>query len=169
MPSSSTRSTHLEREITVHFKTAYLRLHHAGHFSEAKILSSAAQTTLDSDFAGLFATFDPKDNFEDPLPKRREKAEMRDHFNKLKHEGKTASKSNLVWDAGTKCMDIGGLLSSVGREAEGREWCEYGDALWGLAVEQMQAEEREKKRKRQYERWLRGGKWDDGSDGEMVY
>lgn len=168
MASSSTRNTHLEREILIHFKTAYLRLHHAGHFSEAKVLSCATQSTLDVDAAEMFATFMPTDQPADSSSKRKEKAEMRDLYHRLKRESKTMSGANLIWNAGTRCMDIGGLLSGVGREPEGKSWCEYGDMLWGSAVEQMQAEDREKTRKRHYDRWLRGGKWDAEPGEEMV-
>ena len=65
-------------------------------------------------------------------------------FNDLQASNAKMRRSSKIMYAGNALADVGAELFRCGRNAEAARFCEMGEQVWGMSVEQYEDEERYK-------------------------
>ncbi|KAK5137725.1 hypothetical protein LTR08_007296 [Meristemomyces frigidus] len=130
MPSSSTHSTQLEKDLHNLFKETHYRLIHANAYDQCNYLDEQFANLLDYSLADLIATFKPQAGRDQIFHYRREMSFMKS----LNEEMNRKSRGTNVWDAGRELACVGAELYKVGRDVEARAWCEWGEHVEMLGM-----------------------------------
>ncbi|KAH9831104.1 hypothetical protein Tdes44962_MAKER02182 [Teratosphaeria destructans] len=128
MASSSTRSTFVETIIRAHFKWVYWRIHANDTPRNLNLITERFADVLDMDFWDLIDTLDPPGNVLDPEKRRLIKQDV-ERWEKRKQHYRSLDRSANVWEAASRCSDVGAVLFSCGRDREARAWCELVDEM----------------------------------------
>ena len=134
MPSSSTRSTHLEDHLNRLFKAIILRVDYDDLLHTINFLLQAFADLLDIDEDGLIATLETPD-----LSDHHDDCEVYgqdyDLVRAIKRQVDSQNKSRNVWEAGRAMADVGAALDYYGRYEEATDWSEWGAQLMVMGFE----------------------------------
>ena len=125
MPSSSTRSTWLERQIRTLHRQAFTHLWTSRLYHEATFLNRQFALALDMAEYELRQAIKPVHRA-DSMDAGEYAAELA-AWRKLQAENARLGKSDRVFYAGNAVTDAGAVFSLLGRGREGREFCRWGE------------------------------------------
>ncbi|KAI7199125.1 hypothetical protein KC316_g3385 [Hortaea werneckii] len=127
MPSSSTRSTLLERTLLYYFRTVIVRLHSHGQMeAEFDFYVSQFSILLDMPVAQLVDKVLP--DYIEGTGWSAWKAD-RNWIRMLKQEANGQDPSVTVGRAAQDLASVGAALFQVGRDVEARSWCQWAAEL----------------------------------------
>jgi len=131
MPSSSTRSTRLERHLRNLFKESHARLSYTSTEYEQDFVTKEFSELLDISVSDLLTVLEPRftgTNLQEYRDEHETCKELKELVGKQK-------KSLNVWEAGRELAKVGTALFGVGMDEEARKWCEWGAELEGLGYQ----------------------------------
>lgn len=130
MSSSSNGNTHVERTLVAHFRRVYVHLQLSTCREELNILKEHFIETLDLPETRLqFALYPHALTLHERAKAQADVEVMMD----LRRVSKAMKQCDRICEAGSACGDMGWLLKQVGRENEGKQWCEFNRLLLKLA------------------------------------
>jgi hypothetical protein len=132
MPSSSSNKTHLETSLIASFRPIFMHLSLSSRWEELDYLLDTFSQTLDLSDHSLQLAFNPSSLSwqERSTPAVRAEIEALD---RVRARSAAMKGSERIFEAGTKCADIGWVLRGVGRDGEGSMWCGFERVLGRLA------------------------------------
>ena len=127
MPSSSTRSTELEKALRHFYKIAFLRLYSSNMMPQAHFVTKQYAEILDMGESDLMATLEPVYHGE-TASLEKYKTELK-VWNELETSNCRMRRSDKLCSAGNAMADTGATLFKVGREKEAMNFCEWGESF----------------------------------------
>lgn len=137
MPSSSTRSTHFERETTSLYRIIHTHLTYSDRADIAAFFAPEFASLLEIDVPTLKLAIEPSFTSEVRIVGRATLLQMAP----LGVESREKKQSERLAAAGAGCAEVSDMLRRVGRAAEGVQWARWADEIWGMAREAEMAEQ----------------------------
>jgi len=152
MPSSSTRSTYLERRIRWLFSRTHAHLTSACQHHIIGVFLPRFAEVLDIDQHRLLATVKPMHHGGSSVTIQ-ELGQLRFMFD----EADRLEDRDKIWNAGGFLEDVGYALEMVGRKAEAHQWSLWGLELRSVAVGMLLKEKEEEERMKEDEKMMTQG------------
>lgn len=126
MPSSSNRSTELEKHLRQLYKIAFVRLFASGLKTQAHFVTQQFAEILDMSELEMVNTLKPVYT-RTTLGRLKIAAEIK-FWQELEASNRTMRRSDKISSAGNALADTGAALFKVGRGAEAAKFCDWGES-----------------------------------------
>lgn len=141
MPSSSTRTTHLERHTTALYRAIHTHLTTSDRADVISHLARNFADLLEIDSPTLQLAVQPAFTSRMTAAERQAAFALRAELRRLGAESSDRKQSERLAAAGAGCAEVGDLLRGVGRTREGLRWARWADDIWAMARKAEAVEE----------------------------
>lgn len=126
MPSSSNRSTELEKHLCQLYKITFVRLFSSGLKTQADFVTQQFAEILDMSESEMLSSLKPV--YTRTFSGHIKAASEMKFWQELEASNRAMRRSDKISSAGNALADTGAALFKVGRKAEAAKFCDWGES-----------------------------------------